>query len=115
MSEYEKPTIIVNETVDKDYGIIYSGSGRGFEIDGVEDWRQFIEDSGYAIFAQGHPAAFGCAFVPQKLEAFGNFLKQKFGIEKFEKTYKVDFIWRFNENNLADMIEEVANCKSLWG
>lgn len=115
MSDYGKPTIILNETMDKDYGIIYSGSARGFEVADVRDWRQFIEDSGYAIFAQGHPAAFGCAFVPQNLEAFGNFLKQKFGTKQFEKTYYVDFIWRFNENNLAYKIEEIANYKTLWG
>lgn len=52
MSEYGKPTIIVNETIDYETGeITYNGSARTFETAGIEDWRKFIEDSGYAIFA----------------------------------------------------------------
>lgn len=116
MNDYGKPTIIVNETIDSETGeIIYSGSARTFEVAGVEDWRKFIEDSGYAIFAQGHPAAFGVAFVPQNLEAFGNFLRQKFGTKRFEKMYYVDYIWRFNDNKIPSTIEEIAQYKDLWG
>jgi len=52
MSDYGKPTIIVNETINAETGeITYNGSARTFAVDGIWDWRDFIEKSGCAIFA----------------------------------------------------------------
>ena len=42
-------------------------------------------------------------------------MKEKFGTSQFEKTYYVDYIWRFNEANLAYKIKEIAQYKTIWG
>ena len=61
MSEYGKPTILLNR-VNTNNGILYKGSGRGFAVEGIKDWRAFVEQNG-AQLAQGHAMAFGVEFT----------------------------------------------------
>ena len=115
MAEYTKPTLILNETTDPETGeTIWSGSGRGFNTAGVTNWRDFISNSGYAIFAQGHAMAFGVAFTAANLENFKQFVREKFGNTKFEKTYEVDFIWTMNDT-FDNIILDIGRYKDVWG
>lgn len=68
MATYNKPTLILNEVTDENGEIFWSGSGRGFITGGIDNWRDYIVNTGLAIFAQGHAMAFGVAFTPTNLE-----------------------------------------------
>lgn len=115
MAEYNKPTLILNEIQDAATGeIIWSGSGRGFSSRVVDNWRDYICNSGCAIFAQGHSMAFGVAFTDDGLRQFKDKIRQDFGTTKFDKTYIVDFAWPVSYD-YDDIILDIGRYKDIWG
>ena len=115
MATYNKPTLILNEIVDTETGkVTWSGSGRGFFTGGIDSWRDYINGTGLAIFAQGHAMAFGVAFSPDNLERFKQRVRDDFGTTQFEKTYEVDFIWTMNDD-FDDAIMEIGRYRDIWG
>ena len=115
MSTYNKPTLILNEIIDPETGeITWSGSGRGFATAGIDNWRDFIVNTGDAIFAQGHAMAFGVAFTVAGLESFKERVRRVFGTTIFEKTYDVDFVWTMSDD-FDQTIIDIARYKDIWG
>ena len=115
MATYSKPTLILNEYVDNDTGEIrWLGSGRGFNTAGVGNWRDYIVQSGCAIFAQGHAMAFGVSFTSDGLERFKNKVREDFGTTIFEKVYEVDFVWTIADDFDSTIID-IARYKDVWG
>lgn len=115
MATYNKPTLILNEIIDSETGEkIWSGSGRGFNTGGINNWRDYINNTGLAIFAQGHGMAFGVAFTNENLEKFKQKIRTDFGTTKFEKTYEVDFIWT-QSDNFDNSVSELGYYKDIWG
>lgn len=112
MAEFGKPTLILTKR-DKENVITWEGSARGYMTDKVSDWRQFCENSQYALYAEGHPFAFGVGFTPEGLECFKQLIETLFP-ESFEKNYKVDFAWD-NKETLDRDILEIAQYRYLWG
>lgn len=113
MAEYQKPVLILTKRV-KDDVITWEGSGRGYEISSTNDWRTFIEASGYCMYAEGHPNAFGVGFTPENLEKFKIYIQDIFDGISFEKIYSVDFDWN-RDDDFENAILEISNNKDLWG
>lgn len=113
MAEFQKPVLILTKR-DKDGVITWEGSGRGYEISSINDWRAFIEASGYCMYAEGHPNAFGVGFTPENLEKFKVYIQDIFDGVSFEKVYSVDFDWDRNDD-FENAILELADRKDLWG
>ena len=115
MATYNKPTLILNEIIDGETGeVTWSGSGRGFATGGIDNWRDYIQSTGLAIFAQGHAFAFGVAFTADGLESFKERVRHDFGTTIFEKTYEVDFIWTM-QDNFDSAIVDIGRYKDVWG
>ena len=114
MATYNKPTLILNELTKEDGSVIWSGSGRGFITGGINNWRDYIANTGFAIFAQGHAMAFGVAFTPDDLERFKDKVRSDFGTTIFDKTYEVDFIWTMADD-FDSAIIDIARYKDVWG
>ena len=115
MATYNKPTLILNEIVNEETGdITWSGSGRGFATGGINNWRDYIQSTGLAIFAQGHAFAFGVAFTPNNLDNFKERVRRDFGTTIFEKTYEVDFVWTM-QDDFDNIIVDIARYKDVWG
>lgn len=114
MATYNKPTLILNEVVNDAGETIWSGSGRGFITSGISNWRDYIDNTGLAIFAQGHAMAFGVAFTPANLEQFKAKVRDDFGTVVFDKTYEVDFIWTMADD-FDKTIVDIARYKDVWG
>lgn len=113
MAEFQKPTLILTKR-DKDGVITWEGSGRGYVIETVDDWRSYIENTELCLYAEGHPNAFGVGFNPIQLEQFKERIKKSFEGIPFEKSYSVDFAWN-NKNDFDTAILEIADRKDLWG
>lgn len=114
-AKYRKPTLVLNEITDSETGeITWSGSGRGFAVAGIHNWRDYIANCGDAIFAQGHPFAFGVAFTPSGLARFKERVRDQFGTAKFEMSYDVDFIWTMNDE-FDNTIMEIGEYSNIWG
>lgn len=115
MAKYSKPTLVLNEIVDAETGkITWSGSGRGFATTDVDNWRDYIVSTGTAIFAQGHPFAFGVAFTPDGLERFKATTELQWGTTPFVMTYDVDFIWTMMDE-FDNIIMEIGEYGNIWG
>lgn len=113
MAEFQKPTLILTKR-DKEGVITWEGSGRGYVIEAIADWRSYIENTDTCLYAEGHPNAFGVGFTPEGLEDFKELIAIIFSRTPFEKSYSVDFAWN-NKDDFDTAILEIADRKDLWG
>lgn len=87
-SKYARPTLVLRRIeasnkiieVDENYKpidmidngttIIYEGSGRNYGKSRLENFRQFCNDTGLVMYAEGHASAFGIGIREENLETF---------------------------------------------
>ena len=113
-NDYQRPTLILNETLDENGNKIWSGSGRNYNNCALRHLRKFIDESGYAIFAQGHEGAFGVAFTPENVQTFINYSNAQLADFDFTPKYRIDLI--YNGSILKeDDVFSIANFDGLWG
>lgn len=110
MALYKLPCLVLWKNEEGNW----QGSARGFEIEGVKDWRAYIANSGFANLAEGHPMAFGVEFTAQNLERFKTSLRLSFENIKIEPSYDVDFIWS-GFDDFDQYILDIADYSTLWG
>ena len=108
-AKYKRPSLVISE-VD---GFI-EGSGRGYESNVMKDFKGYINDSGLAEFAEGHPNAFGVRFTKENFEKFIEFSNKDLDYGDAHKEYDVDFIIDYEDLD-SDMILEIAKLEKLWG
>ncbi len=109
MGAYNKPTFVLNKKDE-----MWQGSARGFSSKQVPDWRDFVENSGCAEYAQGHSQAYGCLFTNEGLEKFKNLLEQVFGNSPIKTFYSVDFAYSQSDDFDRDILD-LGELQSLWG
>ena len=122
-NQFQKPTIIVNEThqieTDEDGKIIsdvlvWAGSGRIFSQSNFTTFKDFLEESGYFEFAQGHQGAFGCAIRGYNIQAFTEYANKELANFDFTPKYYIDLEYDANYLIPADVLN-IANFDNLWG
>ena len=113
-SEYQRPTLILNETVQQDGTIMWAGSGRIFSQSAFTHFRKFVDDSGYFTLAQGHEGAFGAQIPDANVQPFTEYANAELASFDFSQKYFVDFIYDA-EILSADDILQIANYDNLWG
>lgn len=124
MAKYQRPTCILTKMVEPDGHVTYQGSARGYGAD--MDFKRICAEAG-ALYAEGHPGAFGlsldggypndenlaekagesiCQFIDKTDEALKDLSS--------EPSYFVDYIWDVdNINNQA--ILDIASMNDYWG
>lgn len=112
--EYNKPVLVLRPK--KEDGVMYyRGSGRGKQADGFDSFLQFMRDSKYCNYAEGHKFAFGASIAANDLKAFLEESNERlkdvdFGTDIIE----VDAI--FNETNInVKMLKEFAEYSYVYG
>ena len=109
MGSYNKPAFVLNKDGDS-----WRGSARGFASKQVSDWREFVESSGYAEYANGHSFAYGTSFSVEGLNYFKELIKEIFGNQSIKTFYNVDFSF-LQSDNFDRSIFELGELQSLWG
>jgi single-stranded-DNA-specific exonuclease len=113
-NEYQKPTLILNETYDDNNKLIWAGSGRIFSQSNFNTFKEFLEYSNLFIFAQGHQGAFGCAIEDSNIQPFIEYSNQELASFDFSPKYYIDL--EYSAKYLtADDIFSIANFDGLWG
>lgn len=113
MAEYQRPTALLIAT-EIDEELCWSGSARGYSRSNtIPDFRQFCEDSGFALFANGHQNAFGLCIPDSKINDFIKYSNEIIK-EEFSPSYKVDYIYKTNTLKPLDILT-IGEYKSLWG
>lgn len=114
MSEYQRPVLILNKIENEDGTITWEGSGRGYDKSRLKDFRGFLENNKYVMYAEGHANAFGIGIKDEDINAF--IASTNFALDGFDFTpiYNVDFIYKADELT-PDEVIDIAGMKSLWG
>ena len=123
MAKYQRPVLLLNKIVqdvtDEVTGkvetvISWEGSGRGYDKSKFDNLREFLKESGFVTYAEGHANALGVGIYDTFFENFINYSNQELADFDFTPCYKVDFIFNGADFNGSDIVE-IAELKSLWG
>lgn len=114
MSKYQRPVLILNKVFHNDGTITWEGSGRGYDKSSLKDFRQFCQDTGLVMYAEGHPNAFGCGITDDKIQLFITVTNEVLKNVQFIPSYTVDFIYH-NIDVKPEDITDIATLKNLWG
>ena len=114
LSKYQHPILLLSEIRNKDGSILWEGSARAYECDGLDNFKEYLKNNSYVYLSEGHAFAFGVGLTD---EGFGNFIKQTNEELKdctFNPSHSVDFIWDVNEID-KQAILDLANYETYWG
>ena len=114
MSEYQRPVLILNKIENEDGTITWEGSGRGYDKSRLKDFRGFLENNKYVMYAEGHANAFGIGIRDEDISAFIASTNSALDGFDFTPIYNVDFIYKSDELTPEEVID-IAGMKSLWG
>ena len=114
MSKYQRPVFILNKCEHEDGSVTWEGSARGYGKSKLTDLRSFVRDSGYALYAEGHPNAHGLGFTSEALAQFIEYSETALKDMDFTPSYKVDFIYSAQNLNPNDILA-IGGMKPLWG
>lgn len=111
VSKYKKPVLVVREDSE---GYL-KGSGRGTDKSELKDLKQFLIDSGYFDFAEGHANAFGVSIHKSKVEKFTEYANEKLKDVNFnEGVYEVDFLFDCENEDLVNAIDQIGSRPEIW-
>ena len=131
-SKYARPTLVLRRIeapnkvieVDENYNLIdmvdngttvvYEGSGRNYGKSRLENFRQFCNDTGLVMYAEGHASAFGIGIREENLQAFIN--KANELLKDFDTTpcYFVDLEVTAEQLNDNEVFAIGSN-SDIWG
>ena len=123
MAKYQRPVLLLNKIVQEvtddltgkvETVISWEGSGRGYDKSKFDNLREFLKESGFVTYAEGHANALGVGIYDTFFENFINYSNQELAEFDFTPCYKVDFIFNGADFNGSDIVE-IAELKSLWG
>lgn len=114
MSKYQRPVLILNKIFHNDGSITWEGSGRGYDKSSLKDFRQFCQDTGLVMYAEGHPNSFGCGITDENIQLFVIITNEILKNVEFIPSYTVDFIYSAIDVKPED-ITDIGTLKNLWG
>ena len=113
MSKYQRPVLLLNKVVNEKV-ISWEGSGRGYDKSKFDNLREFLNESGLVMYAEGHANALGAGILDENFDQFISYSNEALKDFDFTPCYKVDFIFNGADFKGTDIIE-IAELKSIWG
>jgi single-stranded-DNA-specific exonuclease len=113
LKRYKKPVLVLRPRVEN--GIeYYAGSGRGKETEGFDSFRDLINQTGLADFAEGHDMAFGAQLKADQIPAFIEKANQLLADVDFNVDFaEVDYVFDKGINKM--MLKEFAEVEDIYG
>lgn len=109
MAKYQKPVLLLHEREDT-----YEGSARGCNQSDLDNFKEFITQTGLAEYGEGHAQAFGAGFLKENIDEFIKVSNYQLKDFDFNPSYKVDFIFNGDDFNPTDILK-LAELKPLYG
>lgn len=111
-SKYKKPTIVARLGEDGEI----KGSLRGLNDSELVSFKDFLEESNLTTFTAGHPNAAGVGILDKNLSALHEYANNKLAdIDFGESWYEVNFERIAADNDITDIIYDVAAHEDVWG
>ena len=112
VSKYKRPVLVVREDSE---GFL-KGSGRGLDKSELKDFKQFLSDSGFFDYAEGHANAFGGSIHKNNVDKFIKYANEKLKDVQFDEgVYEVDFCFSADDDNLNTAIHQIGARPDIWG
>lgn len=110
-NKYQRPTIVLGRYEDKPYG-----SARNYVTPGIPDLKDFVKTSGFVEMAEGHGNAFGIGFESMdKVKDLRAYAAKEVSTEDMEVSYKVDYCFNANDQNMVEILKDIASMENYWG
>lgn len=113
-NEYQKPTLILNETYDQNKELYWQGSGRIFSQSSFSTFKDFLEESGYFEYQAGHQGAFGAGIYDRNIAPFIEYSNAALANYDFSPKYYIDLIYDANFLSPIDIFN-LASFDGIWG
>lgn len=114
MGKYKRPVLLLSQTEDENGHTCWEGSGRNIGHSKFDNFREFLRESGYMMYTEGHNSAFGTGIRDELFNTFITYSNEALKDYDFSACYQVDFI--FNQETLTGRdILDIANLNHLWG
>ena len=113
VAAYNHPVLILSE-VDTDGEVRWEGSGRGTNSTDFNDFKGFLDNSGFINWAEGHSNAFGASISDQNFDSFIEYSNKELSSCDFRNIYLVDLIFDFFNFKAFDIIS-IAELNKIWG
>lgn len=111
-ARFKHPTIVARLN-DEGYD---RGSIRNVADCELVDLKAFLNESGYFEYVQGHPNAAGASILDSNLRPFHEYANEKLETIDFnEGAYDVNFIRKADDNDIPQLITELAEYPEAWG
>ena len=118
MGRYQRPVLILNRTVhDEDPDNVYvtwDGSGRNANGTDLTNFQEFLQESGYFEFAEGHDNAFGVSIRDEHFAPFIEYANEKLKDVDFSPKYTPDVIYFANMVHGSEILK-LADLGHIWG
>ena len=110
-AHYQRPTILLIKTKEG-----YQGSARGYDQGDLKDFKAFCTNSNLAMYAEGHPNAFGIGFKDMfEVTSFIKYCNNQLSSYSSEPSYLVDFIYNTDNMQLLKKdILTISDLKDIW-
>lgn len=111
-ARFKHPTIVARLN-DEGYD---RGSIRNVADCELADLKAFLNESGYFEYVQGHANAAGASILDSNLRPFHEYANEKLeAIDFNEGAYDVNFIRKADDNDIPQLIIELAEYPEVWG
>lgn len=111
VSKYGKPCIIGRNN----NGYDIQGSARSnSNFNGLPNFKEYLENSGFFNYAAGHDSAFGVSLSKNKLNDFLAYANSSLDSSAFESCYTVDYILDAKEDN-TKLLYSLAEHQEYFG
>lgn len=111
-AKFKRPTIVARLNEE---GYI-RGSARGLSNCELDDFRQFLLDSGLFEYCSGHANAFGISIPNSKLSQFHELANKELEqIDFNDNVYEVNFERDGKDYDIEDIIFSIGGAPYLWG
>ena len=114
MAKYQRPVLLLNKVINEDKTISWEGSGRGYDKSKFDNLREFLNNSGLTMYAEGHANALGVGITDADFADFIEYSNDALKNFDFTPSYKVDYIFHHDDMDINDILN-IANLKSVWG
>lgn len=115
LKKYNKPVLVLRPK-EENGKLSYAGSGRGKQCEGFNSFLQFVRDSQYAEYGEGHAFAFGASIGAENIDKFIAESDERLKDVDFSINYtEVDAIFDKHTTINKQMLIEFAKGKNIYG
>ena len=124
MAKYQRPCCVLTKNTvqnlpwesDEEFTTTYSGSARGCDLVGANNFKDVCSEFKDTIYAQGHQGAFGLSIPEQSINDFITYTNEVYKDIPDEPIYYVDAIWNGDTVPIdVEAIKDIAQYDNLWG